>query len=83
MSRGGVGGEEEGDEEAEESDDLVGGEAGAADVFDDAVGEDPAGESADGEQDGGEIGGARGCFASEKLGLGIGGQGGRTGDGLR
>jgi hypothetical protein len=74
-ARKGIGGEEEGDEEAEKSDDFVGGKERAADVFDDAVGEDPAGESANGEQDGGEVGGAGGCLASEELGLGIGGQG--------
>jgi hypothetical protein len=75
MAQEGIGGEEEGDEEAEESDDFVGGKGRAADVFDDAVGEDPAGESANGEQDGGEVGGAGGCLASEEFGLGIGGQG--------
>jgi len=70
-----IGGEEEGDEEPEKSDDFVGGKGRAANVFDDAVGEDPAGESADGEKDRGEIGGAGGRLSAEKFGLGIGGQG--------
>jgi hypothetical protein len=46
----GVGDEKTGNEEAEESNDLVGREGGAAHHFHDAVGEDPAGEAADGEK---------------------------------
>jgi hypothetical protein len=70
----GVGGEEDGDEEPEESDDFVSREGRAANELDNAVGEDPAGETADGEQNGAEIGGAVGRFGSEQFGLWIGGQ---------
>ena len=76
VSRQGIGCEEDGDKETEKADDLGGGQARAADVLDDAVGEDPAGEAADGEEDGREIGGAGGRLGAEKFGLGIGGQGG-------
>ena len=75
--------QEEGDEEAEKSDDFVGGKGRAANVFDDAVGKDPAGESADGEQDRGEIGGAGRRLSAEEFGLGIGGQGAGPGAAMR
>jgi len=51
----GVDSENSGDEEAEESDDLVCGKGGAANYLHDAVGKDPAGEAADGEKNGRKV----------------------------
>jgi hypothetical protein len=76
-----VGDEEAGDKEAQNADDFVGGEAGPADELNDAVGKDPAGKAADGEKDRAEVGVARTRFGLKEIGLGIGGQDGRTGVG--
>ena len=81
-SREGVGSEERGDDEAQESDDFVSGKVGPAYKLDDAIRKDPAGEAGDGENDRAQVRMAWRPFALQEVGLGIGGQDDGTAVGL-